>query len=271
MRYKSIAMKIFISISSFVLLMIMAGCSPMKISVSDGLRTQTDEYQVSGRQGLLIREKLRFGAYRTTRVKRSWTKGSSSRSGIGWGTPGREDWVNIISTEYINRKQTVHFNLTDEMNTSDVFCVSRFRSKDLQIGKRENSILNIGMDIAGIGGRSESFYYIQIFINSEDSPWQLILDNQAAQAKAKTYTGILAKNRNEWYALVPITRLEKNGKSGNILGGSVGFEFRDKNGVAVAAVSLIDKGMVFLRRTDPQERFILANACTAVLLRQQID
>ncbi len=243
----------------------------MKMSVSDSLRTQTDVYAVQGRQGLLIKEKLSFGEYRTTKVKRSWTKGNSSRTGIGWGGTAQHEWVNIISTEYINKRQTVNFRLTDELNSSEVFCVSRFRAKDLQIGRRENSILNIGLDIAGKGGSSSSFYYVQIFVNKDEDPWQLILDNQAAQAKAKSYTGVLAKSRDEYYTLVPVTRLEKNGRSGNILAGSVGFEFRDEKGIVVAAVSLMDKGMIFLRRTTPEDRFLLANACAALLLQQQID
>lgn len=258
-------------IYSLLTITVLTGCSPMKMSVSDELRSNTDTYAVQGRQGLLIKEKLVFGEYRTTKVKRSWTKGHSSRTGIGWGGTAQHEWVNIISTEYINKKQTVNFRLTDELNVSEVFCVSRFRAKDLQVGRNENSILNIGLDIAGKGGSSSSFYYVQVFINDEESPWQLILDNQAVQAKAKSYTGVLAKSKTEFYTLVPVTKLEKNGKSGNILAGSVGFEFRNERGVAVAAVSLMDKGMVFLGRINPKERFLLANACAAILLQQQLD
>lgn len=252
-------------------LIIVAGCSPFKLAVSGELKSNHDEYTVRGRQGILINQKLSFGEYRTTKVKRSWTKGSSSRSGIGWGGTAQDEWVNIISTEYINRRQTINFTLSDGKNRAEAFCVSRFQAKDLQVGKSENSILNIALDLAGLGGRSSSIYYVQLFMNTDESPWHLMLDNQAAQAKAKSYTGVLAKNRKEFYTLVPVTRLEKNGKSGNILAGSVGFEFRNPQGRAVAAVSLMDNGMVFLGKTDPEERFLLANACTALLLQQQIE
>lgn len=246
-------------------------CTPFKMSVSDDLKSNHDEYTVKGRQGILIKEKLSFGEYNTTKVKRSWTKGSSARTGIGYGGTAQQDWVNIISVEYINRRQTVNFNLSDGKNSSEVFCVSRFHAKDLQIGKSENSILNIGMDIAGIGGKSSSLYYVQIYTNDAESPWQLILDNQAAQAKAKTYIGVIAKSKTEYYTLVPVRKLEKNGKSGNILAGSVGFEFQNPRGEAVAAVSLMDNGMVFLGKTTAEERFLLANACAALLLQQQIE
>jgi hypothetical protein len=39
----------------------------------------------------------------------------------------------------------------------------------------------------------------------------------------------------------------------------------------VAAVSLVDSGMVFLGKTDPTERFLLANVSAALLLYQAID
>ena len=67
-----------------------------------------------------------------------------------------------------------------------------------------------------------------------------------------------------------MTRLEKNGKSGEILAGSVGLEFHNPEGKPVAAVSLIDKGMVFLGKTTKEERFLLANLCAALLLQQEI-
>ena len=42
-------------------------------------------------------------------------------------------------------------------------------------------------------------------------------------------------------------------------------------GVTVAAVSLVDNGMVFIGHTDAAERFLLANACAALLLQEAID
>src|SRR5690242_525103 len=91
-----------------LLSMLMAvGCTPFKMSVSDDLKTNHDEYEVKGATGFFIKQKLSFGEYKTEHVKRSWTKGSSSFSGFGFGYPGTENYTNIISTEYIHRKRTV--------------------------------------------------------------------------------------------------------------------------------------------------------------------
>ena len=56
-----------------------------------------------------------------------------------------------------------------------------------------------------------------------------------------------------------------------MLAGSIGFEFRNAQGKAVAAVSTINNGMVFLPHVDKEERFLLANACTALLLQDIIE
>ena len=249
--------------------MVIFSCAPGKLVVSDELKASHDEYSVKGTQGILIKQKLSFGAFKTTTVKRSWTRGGSSRTGLGWGGPTPEDWVNIISMEYINKRQTLNFSMTDGRHESDVYCVSRFNAKDLHLGRRENSILNIALDLSGGGGSSESTYYVQVFTKN-GAPWQLLLDNQAAQAKAKSYVGYLAKSDTEYYTIHPLTRLEHNGRNGHIPFGAAGFEIRNTTGKAVAAVSMIDQGVVFLGKTADEERFLMANVCAALLLQQQI-
>lgn len=246
-------------------------CAPLKMSVDEALKPVADEYTVKGRQGIMIRQKLGFGEFNTSVVKRSWTKGSSSGMGFGMGQPGDKDYTNIISIENTRRKQTVFFSLYDgNKNVSEVYCSAQFKAKDITIGKT-NNIVDIALDLLGKGGHSESSFYVQIYTAPDQAPWQMLIDNQAAHASARTYTGVLAMDKAHYYTLVPVTRLEKNGKSGNTLMGSVGFEFRDTNGKAVAAVSLIDNGMVILGKTNAAERFLLANACAALLLQQEIE
>ena len=59
----------------------------------------------------------------------------------------------------------------------------------------------------------------------------------------------------------------KNGKTGKMPFGSAGFIIRSKEGKPVAAVSIIDKGVIYLMDADPAERLLLASACTSLLLR----
>ena len=257
--------------SLFFMFLLLTGCSPTKVSVSDELKTSNDEYIVKGVNGTRIKQKISFGDYATTGIKRSWIKGSSFHAGAGYYGASQHEWVNIISTEYINRRQSIRFALANGNDLSDVYCVSRFNSKALEIGKNPNSLLNIGMEIFGIGSKSSSNYYVQIFASEKDGrPWEMLIDNELAQTKAKKYIGYLAKSRTEYYSVVPITKLEVNGKTGNMLAGSIGFEFRNPQGQAVAAVSNMKNGIIILGKVSKEERFLLANACTALLLQDAL-
>lgn len=248
------------------------GCKPVKIAVSDELKQNSDEYAVKGRQGLLIKQKLAFGEFRTNVVKRSWTKGSSMHTGFGFGYPGRYDQTNIFSIDYSNKRQTIFFSLQDgNQNASEVYCTSRFNARDFSLGNNPNSILNIVLDVLGKGGSSEDNYYVQIYTAPNEKPWQMMIDNQAAQAQPKKYTGVLAKDAHHFYTIKPVTKLDVGGKTGNMLGGSSGFEFLNEKGIPAGAVSLIDNGIVVIGKVSAEERFLLANACAALLLQEHIE
>lgn len=257
----------FIAISSILL-----ACSPARMALDNKAWENKEALTVSGKRNLFTKERMQFGEYRTTVVKRSWTKGSSSKWGLGLGTPNQYDYTNLISLEYIKRKQTVRFSLTDNQNNqSEVFCVSKFNAKDLSLGNHPNGILNIGLDIAGIGYKETSTYYVQLYTQEKQKPWEMLIDNVQSQSKPKSYIGYLSFNKDEYYSIHPVYKMEgKNGKAANILAGTVGFEFRDKSGNPVAAVSLINKGTVYLQPLPAEQKFLLANACAALLMQDQI-
>ncbi len=246
-------------------------CSTPVMVVSENLQSSGEAFAVKGKDGTRIKQKLSFGDYSSNAVKRSWTKGYSSLQGIGFGTPGQQDWINIIGTEYIQKRQTIHFELHQADQNSQVFCVSKFDAENLQFGRNPNSILNIGIDLFDMAGYSSNMYYVQIFPSGKDQrPWEMTLDNDASQSKPKKYIGYLAKSKTEYYTIVPVTKISIKQKVGNMLAGSIGFEFRNPAGEAVAAVTGMNKGMVFLAKLQAQERFLLANACAAILLRDVI-
>lgn len=256
----------------FFILSILLGviaCSPAKIAVDDVGWDQKEELAVKGRNGFLIKQKLSFGEFKTTTVKRSWTKGSSWGFGIGVN-----DWVEQVGIEFSRRKQTVRFHLTDATgNESQVTALAKARWTDLTIGRNPNSALNIIGDLLQIGDAGSSTYAVRIATSQNAEPWEMIIDNNAAQRNAKTYKGVLAKGKSEYYIITPVYKLmNKQGKAVALpFGGSVGFEFQKPDGGTVAAVSLIDNGVVYFNKLSTDEKFLLANAAAALLLQQQLD
>ncbi|GEO09605.1 hypothetical protein [Segetibacter aerophilus] len=233
-------------------------CSPFRISVSNELSAAA-EMPVKGKNGIMINQKLSFGEYRTEKINRSWTEGNSINGGA----------MKVLWATYSQKKQSIHFSLKDTVNNrSEVFCLAKTRSEDWTVGESPNSLFNIMGDLLGVGGKSDNTFAVNIYLSKEPAPWELMLDVQKAQANSKRYVGFLAQNKDNYYTLHPITSVEKNGKKGSIPIGSVGYEIRSKGGVALAAVSLMDQGKVYIGATDPKERFLLANACSALLLHE---
>jgi len=232
---------------------------------------EVKDYPVKGKQGLLTKQKLTFGDYKTVEVNRSWTKGSEVTTGLTVGVPTDEFYKKIITTDKISKKQTLYFALRDnDGNQSETYSVSQLNAKDFNIGNSDVSAINLLLDLAGPGIKSSNISYAKIYSGPSSIGWDMFIDNEAAVAQPKKYMGYLAKNDNEFYTITPVTKVKnKKGKAGVMPFGSVGFEIRSKEGEALAAVSLIDNGIIYLKETNPDERLLLASACAALLLRPE--
>ncbi|MCM4160975.1 hypothetical protein DHB64_13825 [Antarcticibacterium sp. W02-3] len=236
----------------------------MKPALSNSGMAEVQSLDVKGRQGLLINQKLSFGEFQTSKVKRSWTRGREGGFGVPVGAGGRD----ILSYTTIEKAQTFSFQMEDiHGNRAIVYAISEFAAEELQLNKNLGGLVE---DFFGVTLSGNNIFYLQLFINNEFQPWELILNNEAAQVFAKEYKGLFAASEEQYYVLKPITKIE--GKKGpqNLIMGSIGYEIFNKNEEPVAAVSLVDAGRVFFHTTDPSERFLLANLCAALLLQEDI-
>jgi len=230
---------------------------------------EVDEYPVKGKDGIFKKENLTFGEYKTVAVDRSWTKGTEVTSGLTTGIPTDEFYQKVITTDHIDKKQKLYFSLADQDgHQSQAYCVTELHAKDFNIGNSSVSAFNLLLDLAGPGVESSNISFSKIYDGVSGDGWELVIDNEASQAKPKQYIGYLAKNDKEYYTVTPASQLKtKNGKVGNMPFGSAGFVIRSKEGQPVAAVSIIDKGVIYLMDVDANERLLLATACTSLLLR----
>lgn len=266
-------MKVFLPISLVLFLIVNQSFSQsMKLALEGEEWSGVEEYPVAGRQGIMIKQKLSFGEFHTLVVDRSWTKGSSLSVGLSQGLPTDADYKRIVTSEKIKKKQTLYFTLADSSgNQTGAYCMTDFKSKDFMLGDNPNSIVNIFGDILGVGDESSNFFYARIYDAQGQQAWELLLDNQQAQAKPKTYEGYLSKSKEEYYIIKPLSKvISKKGKTGMMPFGSAGFEIRNKEGKPLAAVSLIDKGVVYLKDMSLEERILLSGALAALLLQEQI-
>jgi|WetSurMetagenome_2_1015567.scaffolds.fasta_scaffold66226_1 hypothetical protein len=227
------------------------------------------EYLVKGKNNFLKKEKLTFGDYHALEVDRSWTKGTHATSGLTIGVPTDDFYKKLITTDHIHKQQTLYFALGDDAgHQSKAFCLSRLDAKDFNIGNSPVSAFNLLLDLAGPGVSSTNVFYTKIFVGPSGQGYELLLDNQAAQTHPKNYIGYLAKNDDDYYSIVPSSKVKsKKGKVGKMPFGSAGFIISNKANEPLAAVSIIDNGVIYLKDIDPDERLLLATTCAVLLLR----
>jgi len=234
-----------------------------QLALAAPLAQHHEELSVKGRNGILIRQKLSFGKYSTVRVKRGLIRSWEGVSGL----PG------LIWTTEMEGRQSIQFRLTDSTDTSEVLMVTKISRKDLKIGSDPNSLPNQVFPILTIGNDEyqKNNLSTAIYLKKDDAPWELYLDNTAAQLNREDYTGYIYRG-DVYYRIVPVWDIIHKGKIRQIPFGAAGFEIQNDKGEALAAVSLMDsKGIVYLGDLPRQERFLLANACAALLLQSNID
>ena len=227
------------------------------------------EYPVKGKKVIFSKESMTFGQFSTIEVDRSWTKGWESTSGLTIGVPTDEFYQKLVTTDRSHKKQTYYFAMTDSSGLySKAFCLTQADAKDFNIGNSDVSVLNLMLDLIGPGMKSSNVFISRFFVGTADNAWNLFFDNQAAQMKPKEYIGYLAQDNDTYYTIRPYSKVKSaKGKTGNMPFGAAGFVIHNKAGEALAAVSLIDNGVIYLRDTDPKERLLLATACAGLLLQ----
>ncbi|RYD58360.1 MAG: hypothetical protein EOP56_05430 [Sphingobacteriales bacterium] len=242
---------------------IVAFAQGFSLATREPLRSQQQELKARGRMGILIKQKLTFGDYRTTMVKRSAIQ---KWAGVN-GFPG------MIWTEHMHGRQSIHFRLTDEKYTSDVMTVSRVAANDLLLGTARGGQKRLPGSILSLYKQTDIYqnnYSVSIVTKEGDEPWELFLDNNEAQIRRKHPAGYLTRG-DEYYTIEPVWQVQsKNGRIGDMPFGSAGFEIVNKDGDVMAAVSLIDNGRVYLGPGSDEEKFLFANACAALLLQSNV-
>jgi hypothetical protein len=217
--------------------------------------------EVSGRNGILIKQRLQFGGYQTAFVKRglisTWT--------------GATGWTNAIWVQNTSGKQSIRFALTNGTDTAEAIGTTRIQRNELIID-HPNSLPGILAGVLSIGSDlQEDNLSVALRMPNEPAPWELFLDNEAAQLHRSEAVGYLRQGETV-YAIHPVWRVRNHkGKEADIPFGSVGLEFRNTAGTAVAAVNLMNAGAVHIDETLPApERLLLSTACTALLLQSAI-
>jgi hypothetical protein len=266
------------------IIILLSSCTAAKVSVPEAFQKKSTRYSVKGVDGWMINQKLSFGPYQTSAVKRGWDFKSSVQYTKFRISP-EEAVLRVfdINTDKQKLQQRNRFQYTLEEGNllAEIYATESFSEKQL-VYKSNNPYI-------GSASKTTSYEYaftaaIVPLTLKEKDPWSLVMINKYDIAKDtarklfdKPYVEEegYATNGKENIAIRPL-RLEnvttKSGKQKKVVGGKMlsGYELQWDGGV-VAIIDILDKSIWIYNDMEPSEKVILSSIASAILLKRIQD
>ncbi len=234
----------------------MVRCSTSDLASDGKIHDTKETFQVKGRRNFLVDTKLSFGYYHTGGFKSSSTHKKADKSGI----------MNLLQTGTENAGKAFQFEVNDVSGlSSQVLCITQLKYQNIISGRDMNVLVRGESENTGIDVYSGNSLAVKIVNSKDNSYWKMIINKDAARHN-KGFAGYLAKDRDNYYKIVPVRYTggnEKNRVNGYI---PAGYEFRNRAGQSVATVLTIGNGLVTFGAVGIREKFLMANASAAILI-----
>ena len=269
---------------SLALLIFITSCTTAKLSVPSSFSEQSTRYPVKGINGWQVSQKLSFGNYTTSKIKRGWDF-SSSVSYTKFRISPEEAVLRVfdINTEKNTNNQKNKFQYTIEEGNlvAEVYATEKFKEKQL-VYKSKNP---------WIGNASKTNKYEYAFtaaivpLNLADkTPWSVVLINKYDIAK-DTVRSIFdnhyveeegyATNGKENITIRPIRSEQVSGKNGEqikVWGGKMlsGYELQ-LNEQPAAMIDILENSIWVSNNIYADNKMIIASIASAILLKRMQD
>lgn len=222
-----------------------ATCQPARLVINSDFAKASPGMSVKGRYGLQIGQKITFGEYKTSKVRRGWTK--------GYDVPFR--------VRFRGAKEKLSFTQygPDEME-AEVACISRFKSTELTLARDYFSLpLDIDNSFAG-----------SISFDMGHKVWDFIVFNPTGDFLRDQASAGYARSSNQRIEIKAIRGMEGQPEWLKELS-IFGHEFLI-DGKVVAAVSTVNKGKVWIAdHLDSEAKTVIAAIATGLLLRRDVE
>lgn len=241
----------------FVLALVLAlsACTTPQMLVDQQLTAQSAPMTVSGRQGLLINQRISFGNYESEKVKRGWTRSYSH---------------DVFLAKLEDAKDKYNFTLFDNNRGAyTVNAVNHIKGVDVSIGRFLGDNTNTALrELASFTIQTQDLFAASLYNNSRQEAWHLVLMNREDTRKNGRYVGLLTNEQQQNIEVLPIRKLQDAKSWGTNI---IGYEFRQE-GKPLAAVEVINKGRVWIDpNLDPNMQLVLASASATLLLQQELE
>ncbi len=218
-------------------------CKPAEIAIDPALNTEG--MTVKGRNGLQIGQVIRFGDYKTDKVRRGWTK--------SYDVP--------FVLRFRGAKEKLSFTqFGPNGQQAEVACISKFKSKELPL---VSEYFTVPIEL-------ENFFAGNIAFGDGGTNWDFILHNPNGDFLREKASAGFIKNGSKTIDIQAIRGLK--GQPDWMKKLTVyGHEFR-MNGNVVGAVSTVNKGEVWINdNLDTETKTVIAAVATGLLLRTDVE
>ncbi len=265
------------------ILIAFSACTAAKLSVPGQFSSQTTKHPVKGINGWQVNQRLNFGNYHTSKIKRGWDFTASVQY-TRFSIRPEDMLLKVFNINTDNNRNTqrgkFQYTLEDGNNVTEIYATEKFNEKQL-IYKSDSWLGNVS--------RTNRYEYaftaaiVPVTI-ADYQPWSLVLLNKYDAAN-DTGRGIFdrpyveeegyATNGKEKIMIRPL-RIEKvttaSGKQTKVFGGKLlsGYELRWDDGV-VGIVDILDNNVWIVNELEPKEKLILASVSSALLLKRMQD
>jgi hypothetical protein len=266
------------------LLIFIASCTTARLSVPPSFSEQATRLPVKGINGWQVQQKLSFGNYNTSKIKRGWDF-SSSVSYTKFRISPEEAVLKVfdINTEKNtnNQKNKFQYTIEDGNLMAEVYATEKFKEKQL-VYKSNNP---------WIGNASKTNKYEYAFTAAivpltlaDKATWSLVLINKYDIEKDTVRTIFdkhyveeegYATNGKENIAIRPIRTERVAGKNGSeikVLGGKMlsGYELQ-WNEEPAAMIDILENSIWMSNNIEADKKMIIASIASAVLLKRMQD
>lgn len=255
-----------------------------KVAVPEPFASGATKMHVKGLNGWMINQKLSFGTYQTSKVRRGW----DFTSAVQWTKmriSPEETILRVLNVETdkraLQQRNKFQYTVTDGTNAAEVYATEKFKESQL-VYKSNNP--HIGQVSATKGYEYAVTAAILPLGEKDNDPWSLVLINRYDRGKDtarrlfdRPYVEEegYATNGKENIAIRPL-RLEnvttKSGKDRKVFGGPLlsGYELQWDGGV-VAIVDILDNNVWIYNDLEPSEKLILSSIASAIMLKRMQD
>lgn len=252
----------------------LVSCTAAKVAVPEKLRNASTGMKVSGLNGWMLNQQLKFGPYTTSSVKRGWDFSSSwQASRISFRLQDQVLKVFNIATDNrsLNEKNKMQYQVSDGSLSAAVFALEKFSEKQL--------VYKTGIPVLGDVTRQLDAQYafsaaIVLLADNQPEPWQLVLVHRQKNGAVEEEQGYVS-NGEVNIEIRPLrleTYTNTKGKDVKVFGGAyfAGYELLIDKGV-IGVVDLLDNQVWMVNDMDPAYKMVTAAAASTLMLKRKQD